>query len=94
MAGATLGGSLVLEYVLWLALESTPRRSSCLRLRPGWQFLPSRAALTLYFLLSLRTSFMALERGTRLGPYVIDAPIGAGGMGEVNKAGDTMTLPP
>ncbi len=28
---------------------------------------------------------MALERGTRLGPYVIDAPIGAGGMGQVSS---------
>ena len=25
---------------------------------------------------------MALERGTKLGPYQIDSPIGAGGMGE------------
>ena len=32
---------------------------------------------------------MALERGTRLGPYQIIAPIGAGGMGEVYKATDT-----
>ncbi len=28
---------------------------------------------------------MALERGTRLGPYQIESPIGAGGMGEVYK---------
>ena len=32
---------------------------------------------------------MALERGTRLGPYQIDSPIGAGGMGEVYRARDT-----
>ena len=32
---------------------------------------------------------MALARGTRLGPYQIDVPIGAGGMGEVYKATDT-----
>src|SRR5262245_62073856 len=32
---------------------------------------------------------MALASGTRLGPYVIAAPIGAGGMGEVYKATDT-----
>ena len=32
---------------------------------------------------------MALERGTRLGPYQIESPIGAGGMGEVYKATDT-----
>ena len=32
---------------------------------------------------------MALESGTRLGPYEVGAPIGAGGMGEVYKARDT-----
>jgi eukaryotic-like serine/threonine-protein kinase len=32
---------------------------------------------------------VALNSGTRLGPYEISAPIGAGGMGEVYKATDT-----
>src|SRR5450432_2625983 len=32
---------------------------------------------------------MALPSGTKLGPYEIVAPIGAGGMGEVYRAKDT-----
>ena len=32
---------------------------------------------------------MTIEAGSRLGPYEIITPIGAGGMGEVFKARDT-----
>ncbi len=32
---------------------------------------------------------MAIKRGTKLGPYEIRDPIGAGGMGEVYSATDT-----
>ena len=32
---------------------------------------------------------MALQPGTTLGPYEIQSPLGAGGMGEVDRAHDT-----
>ncbi len=36
-----------------------------------------------------RVVLMAIEAGTKLGPYEIRSPIGAGGMVEVYRAKDT-----
>ena len=37
---------------------------------------------------------MALATGTRLGSHAIAAPLGAGGMGEVYRARDTLEVRP